>query len=60
MSEILAIVSRDADYLMLSSVLRGSRFRITLVDIPSEPVSIAEESKAAAIIVDCQPRSRPV
>jgi two-component system phosphate regulon response regulator PhoB len=59
MSELLAIVSRDADYyLMLSHILKEAGYRTTLVDIPSEAVPTAEERDAAAIIVDCQPGSQ--
>lgn len=59
MSELLAIVSQDADYyLMLSYILKGAGYRTMLVDISSEAVTTAEEREAAAIIVDCQPGSR--
>ena len=58
-SELLAIVSRDADYyLMLSYILKEAGYRTTLVDLPSEAVAIAEDRRAAAIIVDCQPDSQ--
>ncbi|MEB3044615.1 hypothetical protein [Rhizobium mulingense] len=44
MSELLAIVSQDADYyLMLSYILKGAGYRTMLVDIPSEAVTTAEE-----------------
>ncbi|EJC71717.1 response regulator with CheY-like receiver domain and winged-helix DNA-binding domain [Rhizobium leguminosarum bv. trifolii WSM2012] len=59
MTELLVIVSRDADYyLMLSYILKEAGYRAMLVDVPSEAVAIAEESEAAAIIVDCQPGSQ--
>lgn len=59
MSELLAIVSQDADYyLMLSYILKGAGYRTMLVDVPSEAVATAEERNAAAIIVDCQPGSQ--
>ncbi|EJZ20263.1 response regulator transcription factor [Rhizobium sp. Pop5] len=58
MSELLAIVSRDADYyLMLEHILKEAGYRTMLVDIPSEAVATAEDRDAAAIIVDCQPGS---
>ncbi|MCW0019245.1 response regulator transcription factor [Rhizobium sp. BT-226] len=58
MSELLAIVSQDADYyLMLSYILKGAGYRTMLVDIPSEAVATAVERDAVAIIVDCQPGS---
>ncbi|MCW1410892.1 winged-helix domain-containing protein [Rhizobium johnstonii] len=59
MSELLAIVSQDADYyLMLSYILKGAGYRTMLVDIPSEAVATAVDRDAAAIIVDCQPGSQ--
>ncbi|MBY5750285.1 winged helix-turn-helix transcriptional regulator [Rhizobium leguminosarum] len=59
MSELLAIVSQDADYyLMLSYILKGAGYRTMLVDIPSEAVATAVDRGAAAIIVDCQPGSQ--
>lgn len=59
MSELLAIVSQDADYyLMLSYILKGAGYRTMLVDIPSEVVATAVDRDAAAIIVDCQPGSQ--
>ena len=58
MSELLAIVSRDADYyLMLEHILKVAGYRTMLVDISSEAIATAEEHDAAAIIVDCQPGS---
>ncbi|KPH04888.1 response regulator transcription factor (plasmid) [Rhizobium acidisoli] len=59
MSELLAIVSRDADYyLMLEHILKEGGYRTMLIDVPSEAVPTVEELDAAAIIVDCQPGSQ--
>ncbi|MDK4732035.1 response regulator transcription factor [Rhizobium sp. CNPSo 3490] len=58
MSELLVIVSQDADYyLMLSHILEEAGYTTALIDVPSEVVSAAAERDAAAIIVDCQPGS---
>ncbi|MBX4917890.1 winged helix-turn-helix transcriptional regulator [Rhizobium bangladeshense] len=59
MSELLAIVSQDADYyLMLSHILERAGYTTVLIDVPSEAVPVAAEREAAAIIVDCQPGSQ--
>ncbi|MBB4584128.1 DNA-binding response OmpR family regulator, partial [Rhizobium aethiopicum] len=59
MSELLIIVSQDADYyLMLSHILEEAGYTPILIDVPSEAVPAAAERDAAAIIVDCQPGSQ--
>ncbi|SCB62268.1 two-component system, OmpR family, phosphate regulon response regulator PhoB [Rhizobium aethiopicum] len=59
MSELLAIVSQDADYfLMLSHILEEAGYTTILIDVPSEVVPAAAELDTAAIIVDCQPGSQ--